>query len=187
MEVLLAVALTGLIAALALAPVVYAVRQVVDTETEYSDEAALRRTIVFMAQDVAAGLRLASTVNRVVNHESLGGGADDTLIVASSAPAKQNLPAGSVVYRVVPESFMTDAVPGLYRWLLPGVSPQDVEYEKLEAEKGQLTAPYVTGLNVSAFEKPDWVDDYEGALPPGMKFTLWRGEESVEYVLAFPQ
>jgi prepilin-type N-terminal cleavage/methylation domain-containing protein len=208
-EILIAVALTGLIASLALAPVIYAVRQLVETEAAYSDETALRRTAVFMAQDVAAGLRLASIVVRVVDHEQLGGGDDDTLIIASAAPAKQNLAAGSVAYKIVRRSFMNDrSIPGLYRWLLPGILPEDVEYENLDEKDGQLVVPYVTELGLSVFEPPEWVDDYSGGLPQGMRFTLSRkkerlpgeafssnasgmsgsdGEERVEYVFGFPQ
>ncbi|MDR1376864.1 MAG: type II secretion system GspH family protein [Synergistaceae bacterium] len=200
-EILAVVALTGLISSLALAPVVYAVRQVVETEAVYSDEAALRRTAVFMAQEVAAGLRLASVVVRVVDHKQLGGGDDDTLIIASAAPAKQNLAAGSVVYKVVRPSFMNEKyIPGLYRWLLPGVLPEDAEYDNLEEEDGQLVAPYVTELRVSVLEPPEWVDDYSGELPPGMRFALSRTKERqgassseldaaerVEYVFGFPQ
>lgn len=187
-EVLIAVALTGLVASLALAPVIYAVRQIQETETAYSEETALRRTAMFMAQDVAAGLRLADTVVRTVRHEQLGGGDDDALIVASAAPAKQNLAAGSVVYRVVRASFMNERhIPGLYRWLLPGVMPDDAEYEKLEEKDGQLVAPYVTELKLAVFESPEWVEDYSGKLPQGMQFALSRGKERMEYVFSFPQ
>lgn len=204
-EILIAVALTGLIASLALAPVVYAVRQVVETEAAYSDEAALRRTAIFMAQDVSAGLRLASVVVRVADHKQLGGGDDDTLVIASAAPAKQNLAAGSVVYKIVRRSFMNDrAIPGLYRWLLPGVLPEDAEYDDLDEKDGQLVAPYVTELQVSVLEPPEWVEDYSGELPQGMQFVLSRKKEGapgagntsfteldaaerVEYVFGFPQ
>jgi hypothetical protein len=79
--------------------------------------------------------------------------------------------------------------------------PEDVEYEKLEEKDGQLVAPYVTELDVSALEPPDWVKDYSGALPQGMRITLSRArtdsgirdylnsdvEERVEYVFGFPQ
>jgi hypothetical protein len=168
--------------------VVYAVRQITEVETAYSNETALRRTAVFMAQDVAAGLRLAPMVVRVIDHQRLGGGDDDTLIIASAAPAKQNLAVGSLVYRLVERSVMNDRyVPGLYRWLLPGTLPGDVEYEKLEEEDGQLIAPYITELNLSVLEPPEWSDAYEGALPRGMKFSLSREEERVEYVFGFPQ
>ena len=192
-EVLVAVALTGLIAALAFAPVAYTVRRITETEAAYSDEAALRRAAMFMAQDVAAGLRLASVVVRVINHEELGGGNNDTLIVASSAQARQNMAAGSVVYRVVRRSlFMRDRyVPGLYRWLLPGILPEDVAHDRLDAENGQLVVPYVTELDVSVFVPPEWVSYYDGKVPAGMRIVLLRernGEEreSVEYVFGFP-
>lgn len=185
-EVLMAVALTGLVASMTLVPVIYAVRRVVDTETAYSDGVALRRTALFMAQDVFAGLRLAPTVVRVIDHKQFGGTDDDTLIVASAAPAKQNLAAGSVIYRTVRSGIMNDAlIPGLYRWLLPGVLPEDVDPEKLEEKNGQLVAPYVTALKVSVYEPPEWVEDYGGKLPRGMQLTLSRGEESIEYVFGF--
>ena len=192
-EVLVSVALTGLIASLAFAPVAYVVRQVSETEAAYSDETALRRTAMFMAQDVAAGLRMAPIVVRVINHKELGGGDDDTLIVAGSAQAKQNMAAGSVVYRVVRWSFMNDrSIPGLYRWLLPGTLPEDVEHDKLEVKDGQLITPYVTEMNLSVFEPPEWVSDYGGKLPTGMKFVLSRRRnaeegERVEYVFGFPR
>ena len=186
-EILLVVALTGVIASLALAPVVYAVRRVVETEAAYADGTALRRTAAFMAQDVMAGLRLARNVVRVVDHKELGDKDDDTLIVASSAPAKQNLPAGSVVYKVVRRSIMNDRfIPGLYRWLLPGVMPDKVDHEKLEEKDGQLVSPYVTELKLAVLNPPDWSDQYLGSLPRAIRFTLSREEESVEYVLSFP-
>jgi prepilin-type N-terminal cleavage/methylation domain-containing protein len=186
-EILIAVALAGLVASLALAPVVYAVRQVVETEETYSDEAALRRTALFMAQDVAAGLRLVRVTMRVIAHEMLGGGNDDTLIVASAAPAKQNMAVGSVVYKLVQRSFMNDdALPGLYRWVLPGVLPDAVKPGELEEKDGQLVVPYVTAMKLSVYRSSDWVPDYEGRLPLAIRIALYRGEERGEYVFSFP-
>ena len=187
-EVLVSLALTGLIASLAFAPVAYVIRQITETETTYTDETALRRTAVFMAQDVAAGLRLTPTVVRVLARQEFGSDNDCTLIVASSAQAKQNLAAGSVVYRVIRGSFMNDSnIPGLYRWLLPGVLPENVAYDKLEAKDGQLILQYVTELSVLVLDPPEWVLSYEGKLPAGMKFVLARKGESVEYVFSFPR
>lgn len=187
-EVLLALALTGLIASLALAPVIYAVRQITDTETMWTDETALRRTATFMAQDVAAGLRLAPTVVRTVGHQEFGDKNNDVMIVASAAPAKQNLAAGSIVYKTLSSSFMSESrIPGLYRWLLPGVLPEDVDPDKLDEKKAQLVAPYVTELKLRVFEPPEWVADYSGKMPEGIQFTLSRKEESVEYVFSFPR
>jgi prepilin-type N-terminal cleavage/methylation domain-containing protein len=186
-EILIAVALMGLVASLTLAPVVYAVRQVVETEEAYTDEAALRRTALFMAQDMMAGLRLARVTMRVIAHETLGGGNEDTLIVASSAPAKQNMAVGSVVYKLVQRSFMNDrAIPGLYRWVLPGILPDAVKPGELEEKDGQLVVPYVTGMKLSVYRSSEWVSDYEGKLPLAVQITLYRGEERGEYVFSFP-
>ena len=188
MEVLISVALVGLIASLAFAPTAYVVRQITETETTYSNETALRRTAMFMAQDVMAGLRLAPTVVRVVDHSELGGGENDTLIVATSAPAKQNLAVGSVVYRLVRRSFMNERdVPGLYRWLLPGILPEKVDHERLDVRDGQLVTPYVTEMSLSVLDPPEWLSEYGGKIPAGMKFVLSRDEEGVEYVFGFPK
>jgi prepilin-type N-terminal cleavage/methylation domain-containing protein len=186
-EVLIAVALTGLIASLALAPVVYAVRRVIDTEELYADETAMRRAAIFMVQDVNAGLRLADMVVRLIEHELLGGENDDALIVATSAPAKQNMPVGSVVYRIQKQSFMRDDfIPGLYRWVLPGVLPEAVDYEALEAKDGQLVLPYVTEMKLETYDALEWVSGHSGKIPTGLKISLSRGEEKMEYVFSFP-
>lgn len=192
-EVLISMLIVGIIASLAFAPVIFVVRQITETEAAYSDEVALRRTAVFMAQDVAAGLRLAPTVVRVIAHRELGGMNNDTLIVATSAHARQNLAAGSVVYRLVRRSFMNEReIPGLYRWILPGVLPEDVDYDNLEVENGQLVTPYVSNMSLYVFEPPEWVSDYSGRVPVAMRFVLSRERhaeegESVEYVFAFPR
>ncbi|MBR1438384.1 MAG: type II secretion system protein, partial [Synergistaceae bacterium] len=44
-EILVAVSLTGILTALALAPVVVSVRRAVQAQEDYSDEAALSRTM----------------------------------------------------------------------------------------------------------------------------------------------
>ena len=72
-EILVAVMLTGLLAALALAPVATTVRRVVDTQAEYSDVAALSRTMNFIVRDLNSAMRLASNVITIKDHESLGG------------------------------------------------------------------------------------------------------------------
>ena len=73
------------------------------------------------SEDAAAALRLAPIAVKVEDHRALGGAEDDALLVASTAPAKQNLPAGCLVYRIDRGGPMRgDTPPGLYRWLLPG-------------------------------------------------------------------
>ncbi|MDR1048244.1 MAG: prepilin-type N-terminal cleavage/methylation domain-containing protein [Synergistaceae bacterium] len=186
-EILVAVALTGMLVSLTFAPVVYAVRRVAETEESYSGRTALRRAALFMAGDVAAGFRLTRETVRAIRHETLGGGDEDVLVVASAAPAKQNAPGGSVVYKIVSRSFLRGAIPGLYRWVLPGILPGDADPDRLEEEEGQLVLPYVTELKLSFISGSDWIPDYKGALPPAMRVALARGEEREEYVFSFPQ
>jgi prepilin-type N-terminal cleavage/methylation domain-containing protein len=186
-EILVAVALTGMLVSLTFAPVVYAVRRVAETEESYSGRTALRRAALFMAGDVAAGFRLTRETVRAIRHETLGGGDEDVLVVASAAPAKQNMPGGSVVYKIVGRSFLRGAIPGLYRWVLPGILPGDADPDRLEEEEGQLVLPYVTELKLSFISGSDWIPDYKGALPPAMRVALARGEEREEYVFSFPQ
>ena len=185
-EVLIAVVLTGLIASLAFVPVIVAVRQLTETEEAYMDGIALRRTALFMAQDVASGLRLASTALVIIDRSSMNKDRG-VLIVASAAPAKQNMAAGSVVYKVLEKGIFEDRIHGLYRWILPGVLPEEIDPDKLDDDKGQLILPYVTGLKIAAWEPPDWSSEYSGKLPQGVQITLSREEETVEYVFNLPQ
>lgn len=194
-EILIVVALTGIIASLAMVPVIVVIRNLTEAEADYTDELALRRTAIFMGQEAAAALRLAPVPVRVITHERMGGGREDVLIFASSAPAKQNLAAGSLVYKIVNKRFMDEEIyPGLYRWHLPGVLPVDVDPEKLNDDKKTLVLPYVTSFAVAVPEGSEWRRDYEGELPKGLKFELARKnpqqekaeEERIEYVVSFP-
>ena len=185
-EVLIAVALTGLVASLALVPVVIAVQQVVEAEETYMDETALRKAASFMAQDVAGGLRMALMTIRLIDRSSLSTD-KDILIVASAAPAKQNMSAGSVVYKLLDETAFRDRIPGLYRWILAGIMPDDIEPDKLDDEKGQLILPYVTAFDLKIWEDSDWTSEYDGKMPRGIKIALSRGEEKIENVYGFPQ
>ena len=67
-EILVAVMLTGLLTGLALAPVVVTVRRVVETQEEYTDIAALSRTVSFIARDLNAAMRLSPNVPTIRDH-----------------------------------------------------------------------------------------------------------------------
>jgi hypothetical protein len=95
--------------------------------------------------------------------------------------------AGSVVYKVVRRSFMNEkTIPGLYRWILPGILPDAVKQGELEEKDGQLVVPYVTALKLSVYRSSEWVSNYEGRLPLALQIALSRGEERGEYVFSFP-
>lgn len=191
-EVMIAVMLTGMVTALALVPVVVTVRRVVELQQDYSDASALSRALAFIGRDAAAALRTAPVPVIVKDGRALGGGDDDVLIVMSASPARQDVAAGSLVYRIERGSPMRqDLLPGLYRWVLSGKLPTEVDLDKLRGEEGQLVLPGVTGFRVEVpVDGEERRKEYKGPLPAGLFIALTRGtgkeEESAEDFAVFP-
>ena len=177
-EILVAMMLTGLLTTLALAPVVVTVRRVVETQTEYSDISALSRTMNFIARDLSSAMRLSSNVITVIDHEALGGYDDDALMIMSTAPTAQNLPSGTLVYKIQEGGIMhNNIIQGLYRWMFPGQMPNGINVERLNPEEGQLVLP---GVNEFCVEIPvnslkdDRRKEYRGQLPSGIYIKIGR-------------
>lgn len=177
-EILVAMMLTGLLTTLALAPVVVTVRRVVETQTEYSDVSALSRTMNFIARDLSSAMRLSSNVITIIDHEALGGYDDDALLIMSTAPTAQNLPSGTLVYKIQEGGLMhNNILPGLYRWMFPGQMPNNINIERLDPEQGQLVLP---GVNEFCVEIPtrsmkeDRRKEYRGQLPTGLYIKIGR-------------
>ena len=181
-EIIVAVMLTGTLATLALAPVIVTVRRVVETQEEYTDIAALSRTMNFIRRDLNSAMRLASNVITVIDHESMGGHDDDVLLIMSTSPTAQNLPSGTLVYKVNEGGIMhQDIIPGLYRWIFPGKLPNAVNTNTLPDEEGQLVLPEVSEFSVqipSGTHEEDWRKSYSGPLPNGIYIRIRRGDRS---------
>ena len=180
-EILIVVMLTGMLTTLALAPVVFTVRRVVETQEAYSDLSALSRTMSFIARDLSSAMRFSSNVITVIDHEALGGRADDILMIMSTAPTVQNMPAGTVVYKVDEGGLMhRNVIPGLYRWMFPGKMPNVIKTDNLNGEEGQLVLP---GVNEFCVEIPtgshedDRRKEYRGQLPAGLYIKIGRHED----------
>ncbi|MBQ7578066.1 MAG: type II secretion system protein [Synergistaceae bacterium] len=177
-EILVAVMLTGLLASLALAPVVFTVRRVVETQEEYADISALQRTMNFIARDLNSAMRLAANVITIIDHESMGNRDDDTLMIMSTAPVIQGMPAGTLVYKLEEGGIAhNNIIPGLYRWVIPGKAPNAVKVDDLTGENGQLVLPYVTAFNVEVptnARKDDNKKDFAGPLPKGLYIKISR-------------
>ena len=187
-EILMAVAIIGVIATAAIAPLVYTVIRVVDTEEQYNDEEALQRGISLIMKDISETMRTAnSPLLRTIKKGMLGMEDDYSIIVASISPVRQNLPAGSIVYRIIRKSMFSRLPEGLYRWIVPLVLPEDIDPEKLDEEEAQLVLTGVTEMKVEVLVPPDWSEEaYSGTLPVGIKVSLARGEKKVEQVEWFP-
>ncbi len=177
-EILVVMMLTGMLTTLALAPVVVTVRRVVETQTEYSDISALSRTMNFIARDLSSAMRLSSNVITVIDHEALGGYDDDALMIMSTAPTAQNLPSGTLVYKIQEGGIMhNNIIQGLYRWIFPGQMPNGINVERLNPEEGQLVLP---GVNEFCVEIPveslkdDRRKEYRGQMPSGIYIKIGR-------------
>ncbi len=178
-EILVAVMLTGLLTTLALAPVVVTVNRVVDTQTEYSDFAALARTMNFIARDLNTAMRLAPNVITIVDHETISGLDDDALLIMCTAPAAQNLPSGTVVYKIADTGLLhNNSIQGLYRWLFPGKVPNVINTETLNIDDGQLVLPDVREFcaQIPRGQHDDnSLKNYSGQLPAAIYIKLVRG------------
>ena len=190
-EILVATALTGVVTALALAPVVMTVQRVVQAQNNLSGTLALERTTAFIGRELAGAVRLVENAVIVEDHQVLGGGEDDVLIVMTDSPARQKAAAGSVVYKLEQGGPLRETFAGLYRWHFPGKLPEDVDTKDLRGEDGQLVLPGVTAFSV---EIPNGTEErqkeYKGGLPIGICVALTRGakgeEETFEQTLVFP-
>lgn len=197
-EIIVAVMLTGLLSALALAPVVMTVRRVVETQEDYADVSALSRTMSFLTHDLFSAVRIAPTVLVIKEHEALGGNADDVLIFLSMSPATQGMSAGTLVYAVSEGGLLHgNVLPGLYRWIFPGISPSDVNTETLNPEEAQLILPGVNEFRVEVpknSREDDNQKEYSGQLPSGLYICIGRGiqhddgdtKRRIESVISLP-
>ena len=181
-EVLVSLMLIGMLSSLALAPVVITVRRTVEVQQDYTNKAALSRTMNFIARDLTGAMRLSPNAIAVVDHEALGGAADDILLVMSTTPAVQRQPSSTIVYRVDDGGIMhANVIPGLYRWVLPGQTPLTVDTDKLDIGTAQLVLPYVKDFSVevpSASHEDENMKSYRGQLPAGLFIKLTRGERT---------
>ncbi|MBQ9566284.1 MAG: type II secretion system protein [Synergistaceae bacterium] len=189
-EILVATALTGVVTALALAPVAMTVQRVVRAQNGLSGTLALERTTAFIGRELAGAVRLAGTAVIVEDHQVLGGGEDDVLIVMTDSPARQQAAAGSVVYKLEQGGPLRGTLAGLYRWHFPGKLPEEVDMKNLRGEDGQLVLPGATAFSVEIPEGTERRKEYKGELPIGIYVGLTRGakgeEESFEQTLVFP-
>lgn len=180
-EVLVASMLTGLLATLALAPVVISVRHSVEAQEYYSGTSALSRTVNFIARDLSNAMRLSPQTVSVK---------DNVLIAMTSSPSLQDMPGAPVVYKLSEGGILhADFLQGLYRWILPGANLSDIDPDKLAPEDGQLVLPDVSEFIVevpTGSHEDERRKKYVGYLPAGIYIKIARGDNIDESIITFP-
>lgn len=177
-EVLVVLALFGLIAALAFAPSVVLVRGLENARAETAKE----QVSDYLLGRIAAEMRLSPRLFPggpavvTVRKDVLGGLADDRVAFWSDYGGEPGVRA----WKVFRPGTGRDGAPGVYRWILPLASPGAVDWENLDPAGGRLIVPGADFLRVSILsaETGEWGDDYEGPRPRGVRFEARAGKEA---------
>lgn len=174
-EILVVMALVGVIAATAFVPIVFTVERLGSLRQGFGSDTALRLASRTICRDFRHGAPLEGQAPaRLVRHDVLGGGEDDVLIFWTGSRERMGKPLGSVVFSLVPEPGDELPFKGLYRWFVPGTVPKDVDPDALPKETAELVIPDVTGFRVAFYTSSEWVDEYLGKYPRGLRVILKR-------------
>ena len=191
-ELLVAVALMGILAVGAIAPLVLVVRRITDTETLFGGEASLRIAASSVVECAKGNLALPpkkTVALKIVRRDTLDGKADDTVVVWGTAAMRQGLPPGSTVYKVAREGISkSKTLPiGLYRWFIASKTPDDIALDTLPPDAGQLVLEGVDGFSAEVWNAQEWSRTYVGEYPVGLRVTVARKEETSRYADWLPR
>lgn len=198
-EIMLAVALFGIIATVALAPLVFTVRSLKTAQSEWlangKQEMALEQIFDEIRECVRQG---TDNPIRIERASGLSVADDSRLVVYSYLPLKRGRNVAVCVYRVFKEDKLRKVAGGLYRFefALPldaallradatDKSPLNIDTEKLEPKQGRNIIPSAKGIRFYALRDGQWVEDYIGTLPAAVKFELKREKGVSEYAESF--
>lgn len=196
-EILLVVGLVGIIAAAALAPLVFTVRSLGDAQKDFSASAKERSAMDGIFLDLRSAIANPAFASvKTVHKEGLSVQADDRLLVWSATPARESRPVGLVVYRLVAPSILEkDVKQGLYRWVITDFTsdkavsddtPMELDTDTLDTKKGRMVLAGATGVSFSVWSGEDWSEEYEGSLPRAFKAVIKTKDKSFEYEEWFP-
>jgi len=180
-EILLVVALVGLIATSALGPMIFLVEKLRAVRDDYGGERKVFAALESVVQDLRDGLPQSSAPFRLVRRDALAGGPDDALLVWSLGPTRRGGILGTVVYAVVRQDLLHPVATGLYRWDLKVKAPAEVSLEGLKTEDARLVLPGADSFRVEARQKKAWVQEAAGKLPQGVRITVTRWGRSYRH------
>lgn len=176
-EVLVVVALFGLIASLVFAPSVSLVRRLQDVRRERSKE----QVTDYVLRRLSGEMRLSPLLYPggaavvLVHKDILGGDADDRLAFWSDSGGR----AGVRVWQIIRSGAGRKERAGVYRWIIPLIAPAAVDWENLDPEKGQLLFPGASSFRIGIlpFGEKEWADEYAGPRPRGVRIKIKTEKE----------
>ncbi|MDR1885472.1 MAG: type II secretion system GspH family protein [Synergistaceae bacterium] len=188
-EVLVVVAIAGIITVTGIIPLMYTVRALENARDSFSADNRERSAVDRMMTDMRGLVRInASAPFRIMRDDKLEGDAD-YLMLWTSTPALGMAPMGSVVYGVPERTVLSSQIDaGLYRWVLSGDKQPDVILkDDLRPEEARMILPGVVGVTFQALQGSDWEDDYSGQLPGAFRVTFDYGSKDITYERSLPQ
>lgn len=197
-EIILAVGLTGIIAVVGLAPLVFTVQSLETVQKSWGKENKVMEAAGRIFSDTRNFAQSSSfPVFRTVHREGLTVREDDRLLVWSASPVKENRPPGLIVYKTVSSSGLEKHEPGLYRWEIPGwrseaegsgeeAGPTALDTDSLRPEDGKLVLRHAEGLKFSVWTDGSWSDEYSGELPKAIRVTITMNGRKQVYEDSLP-
>ena len=169
MEVMVVVGITGILLTSALAPMVYTVRLLKDTQKQYATDNKWRLQVSRLFADFSQTLPLQDKSTVILKDGK-------SILMWTLTPSLQGKPAGCVVFSVVSNGGYMKAQGGLYRWFLPEVlNLEDVDITALKIDSATLVLPGVDAMHARVWDEKQWTEDYKGKRPQALEVTV-KGE-----------
>ncbi|MDO5114971.1 MAG: type II secretion system protein [Synergistaceae bacterium] len=206
-EILLVVGLVGIIAAVALAPLVFTVRSLEDAQSRWGNLHNTASAADKIYSDVRRVIENPSfSVFRIIHKSGLTTEADDRLVMWSAAPKYEGRNVGVVIYKVVAGNSLNGAKSGLYRWVRDNVpsrnavsgdllsraasddesTPMDIDTDSLDPKDAKLILAGAEGVRFFVRQGKKWEQEYEGSLPPMLKTEIVLKDEVYSRTERFP-
>jgi prepilin-type N-terminal cleavage/methylation domain-containing protein len=189
-EVLIALAIGGVIIAVGVAPLMFTVRALARSMDDFARMNAERTAINRIFQDVREMNPLnIETPFRLLKPEIPGMDDGNCLAVWTSAQSYYDLPASSVVWGVSGESARGEETrPGLYRSVISDdTAPDSLDAAALNPEWGSLELPDVRSVSFAALNGEEWRGSYEGAFPRALRVRLKYDDGESVYEETLPR
>jgi prepilin-type N-terminal cleavage/methylation domain-containing protein len=162
-EVLVALGICGLIATMALGPLMFVVNRTVSVPRTFAAEEASHRALRNIAFDARQTLPGTGPALRISRRDT-SGTRRDLVLFRSVAPTVRGTAAGTVAYTVDER--------GLLRLDIPLADPADVDLLTVALDDASPILAGVGGLKAEALSGGEWLSEYAGPLPDGLRLTL---------------